>query len=1069
MRMKRTHRFRHTIAVISLLAGFVSACVWLVNRPEVLAHALAVANARSEWNIKVERFRWRPLTGTIELAGLSAVHRPTGKSARVEDVDISYHLLGLLRGKFVIDELVIKGVDMVMARGQGPKRTGPRRRIDPARFLVFKHVELTEGRVEGFDLAFGKESHLTADEMRISLVPSIFGAARLAIRTDGVKLAKGEHEVLSSGFISIKTSTRIERWTNEFPYINAFSGDLIVQDSKIEGAPIEKIAASIEFEDDRLTLTDLDIAVDGRRLMGQASVNIDDQSFELAVDIPAPVDLPHIGKPTRTIDTGGRLAGKIRLKGRGLVPSRTSGSGQVDVTHRFSKSPEAPVRVVTDIHWSRGVFTISDAMVMAGEDTLVVSGTIDVPGKRMELSGSGERFPVEHLFEKFKNPHLSKIFGRSDFTASITGWGKNFTAHVEGVTYDGGWKPIKAHRILTVLDATYNDLKLDATVIQDDREVGFADLAIEFGARMADGKRKKDIDLTASVTDIDLAYPMEAFKLAGTGNGTVTIEGPHTNFKGLAQAKIDDGKFLGLSFDHVSSEVDIGRRHLEFKDIRLALPKSRISEFSGILEADLSPGRMHLHGEPLEGFEIDATYAYASKRWNIASFSWKDPDRPGEALSVRGSLVSGGPVDLKAKGAFDASFLSIITAYVRDNKGPMEVDLAIRGTTKDPRAHGKISFDKTSLTFRNPRIELDSLSGVVRFDGSRIHFDDLTADVEDGTAKLSGYLEHRGMKPESADMNLEAKEMRYRSRDNAFNLELDGTLALKGTFPQPLLSGDITIVDGRYTKDFTIIDIITGKAKKKKKIIPEAGVEMFDPKLALRIRSSGDMEIKNNVGEIFLLINVELGGTRSKPLVTGSINTSEGYVDYLGLEFDITNGFIEFRGAGEVPYLEVHAEKEVRVYNVTLLLFGPIDNLKMDLDATSPHGPLDRHDVVSLLLFGATDEEREQARRTGGQVGASMAASGVGGMLGAPIARYAHIDTFKLEAADPDSTAISRVHIGKEISDRLTVTFASDIGVDNAAQTFAAEYLITDNVLIEGQRSTDAKYELSGILRFRLR
>jgi len=1069
MRMRASHKFRHTIAVISLLAGFVSGCAWIINRPEVLSHALKLANARSDWRIEVGSFRWSPLSSSFKIEGVSIDHKLTEKSIHIGEIGASYRLLGLLRGRFVIDELAMKGVDVNLPPSGEKKEKRERRRIDAARFLIFKRIELVEGRFEGLSLGFGENSRLEADEMRISLIPSIFGDSRLAIRTDGVKLGKGEREILTSAFISIKTSTRIERWRNNFPYIDAFSGDLKAQDINVEGASLERIAATIEFDGGKLDLKDLDIAVDGRRLIGTAFINTYDQSFELAIDIPAAVDLPHIGKDLMTIDTGGRLSGKIRLKGRGLVPSRTSGSGQIDLMHVFSKSPEAPIRVMAGVSWSGGVFELSDAVIMAGDDLAIVNGTINLPGKRMELEATGERFPVEHLFDKFENPHLAKIFGRSDFEASITGWGRNFKAHVEGITYEGGWRPIKAQRIITVLDATYDDLRLLGTIIQDEREVGKADLDIKFGAKMADGRRRKDIDLTASVTDIDLGFPMEELKLDGTGSGTITIKGPHTNFNGLAKAKIVDGRFLGLAFSHASTEIDITRDHLEFKDIRIAMPRAEVSEFSGVLEADLSPGRMHLHGEPLQGLAIDTTYAYEPKRWSISKISWTDPKRPSESLGISGSLVSGGALDISAKGAFDASLISAATAYVRENRGPMEVDLSLKGTTNDPRVYGSIGFDKTSLILRDPRIEVDSLSGAIRFDGDRISFDDITAEIEEGTAELSGSLNHRGMRPTRTDLHLKAKSMRYRSGDGAFNLELDGNLDLVGAYPQPLLSGDVTIVDGRYSKDFTIIDVLTPKEKKKERVQLEGEEEEFNPNLALRVRSSGDMEIKNNVGEIFLNVNVEVGGTRLKPIVTGSINTSEGYVDYLGLDFDITKGFLEFRGAGEEPYLEIHAEKEVRVYNVTMILYGPIDNLKMELEATSPYGPLDRHDVVSLLLFGATEKEREEARRSGAQIGAAWGASGVGGVLGGPIEQFAHIDSFKLEAAEPDSEAISRVAIGKEISDRLTVTFASDLGVDNAVQTFAAEYMITDNVLVEGQRSTDAKYEMSGILRFRLR
>jgi autotransporter translocation and assembly factor TamB len=229
------------------------------------------------------------------------------------------------------------------------------------------------------------------------------------------------------------------------------------------------------------------------------------------------------------------------------------------------------------------------------------------------------------------------------------------------------------------------------------------------------------------------------------------------------------------------------------------------------------------------------------------------------------------------------------------------------------------------------------------------------------------------------------------------------------------------------------------------------------------------MEIKNNAGEIFLNLNVDVGGTRARPTITGSIDTQEGFVNYLGLSFDITRGFVEFRGGGSEPYLEVYAEKEVRTYNVNLTLYGPVDNLKLDLSATSPYGPLEKRDVVSLILFGSTEQERELSRRSTGQFGATMAASGVAGVIGGPLSRFAHLDTFRLEAADAESSGVSKLNVGKEVSDRLTVQFATDIGVDNAVQTFAAEYLITDNLLIKGQRSTDSNYKMSGILRFRLR
>ncbi len=1066
MRTRETRYFRNTIAMIALIAGFVSACVWIVNRPETLAHALAVANARSEWKIEVDEFNWKPLLSKFTLHGISMRHKPTGKILKLEDARLSYRLLGLLRGRFVIDEMVLSRLDMHLPPKGGHEKKRTPRRIDPARFLILKHIELVEGRIEGLSLSFATDTALKTDEIRLALIPSIFGDSRLAIRADGISLAKGERSVLTSGFVSLKTSTRIERWTKDFPYINGFRGSINAQDVRVEGLPIEKFGAKIELQDELLKLSDLLINIDSNQLLGKAEANIEDQSFDLAIDIPKPVELPYIGKPISTIDTAGRLSGSIRLKGKGFVPSRTSGSGNVDLTHRFSKAPEAPVRITSDITWHQGAFKISEAKILVGDDVADVNGTINVPGKKMDLTAKGTRFPAEHLFNKFQNPHLAKIFGASDFEASITGWGKNFKAVVNGITYDGGWGPIKAKKLLTELTATYNDLKLKGTIISEGKEKGSADLFVKFGSKLADGTRRKDIDLKASMADLDLAYPLEELKIEGIGNGSITIKGPHTSFTGKAQAAIEKGKFRGLPFDHASTALDITRNKIEFHDIELGLPKAEVSKFAGKLEADLLPGRMRLHGEPLEGLSIDTTYHYEPNRWNIAKITWEDPKREGDRLDISGTLTSGGPLDLKAKGHFDASLLQAIFASLRDTAGPVDLDLAIHGTSLNPRLFGSIGFDETSLILRDPRMELTSLSGAMNFDGGRIEFDDIAAEMEDGIAKLSGYLDHREFKPSQVNLSLNATGLRYRTEDGAFNMEVDGDITLKGAFPQPTLSGDVTIVEGKYIKDFTILDMITGK--KKKKIPPKEAAEKFNPKLALSVRNSGDMEIKNNVGEIFLNVNIDVSGTRLKPVITGSIDTAGGEVHYLGFSFDITKGFVEFRGKGNEPYLEVYAQKEVNVYNVNLILYGTIDNLALDLSATSPSGPLEKRDVVSLLLFGTTERERELAGAES-PFGRSMAATSVGGIMGAPITRFTHLDTFRLETAGPESENISRLNIGKEISDRLTVKFSTDIGVDNAVQTFAAEYLITDNLLIEGQRSTDSNYKLSGILRFRLR
>jgi hypothetical protein len=90
-------------------------------------------------------------------------------------------------------------------------------------------------------------------------------------------------------------------------------------------------------------------------------------------------------------------------------------------------------------------------------------------------------------------------------------------------------------------------------------------------------------------------------------------------------------------------------------------------------------------------------------------------------------------------------------------------------------------------------------------------------------------------------------------------------------------------------------------------------------------------------------------------------------------------------------------------------------------------------------------------------------------VVGGQISKAAHLDVFRLEAADPQSAGISRLYIGKQISDRLSFNFATDLNIQEARQTVIAEYLLTDNVLLRASRSTNFESSISGLLRFQTR
>lgn len=1063
--MRKRKRLRNVLLAAAAIGFFISGALVILSRPETIRYVIATATARSPLKIEFSEFSWNPFTNRITVAGVHIIHTKNDKELRVGKLDVKYRPWDIVRGKFVIGSIEIDGVKLSLPASELPKEKGSFR-FNITRLLFLQNMVIKHGIVRGVDISLPRDVTVAADELRFALVPSLLGDTKLKLRLDGAAVSRGEKSIASTASFDLEASTSISRWMDSFPYLNDLKGDIDVTDARIEALAIDRIDAGLKFYDDKLSLDPFTVTIKGNSLAGRLAANTEDESFDATIEIKKPISLPYIGKRIETFDTAGDLAGSVKISGKGFIPSESSGRAEASFAHRFTISPAIPVVATARAAWDSGVIRITDGRASAGTDTAICDGSIDIGKKKISLKASGKNFPIEQFFEKFRNPHFHPIFGRSDFTLTFDGWAKDFALKVKGTTHDGGYKPMSASTVETDIDATYDRMNFKWRIIEGARETGRADLVMRMGKKVGDAPRPKDIDLKATLENHPLATTLAAFGLSGTGNGSITLKGSYLNFTGRADAVITSGKWFGLAFDTARSTLDISRRRITFRDVALEVTKLKPVIFKEPLVMDMTEGSFRLAGNPLPGLSLDLGYQYAGKRWQIRKIAFSDPETSSD-LNISGGLSSGGGMDLRAEGSADLKVLAPIGFLVRDASGPANMKVAASGTASNPSVNGTIELKGVALSPRFVHLPLENVKGKIVFAGRTIRFEDVNGMIEDGGFGLKGSVTHNNFKLSSADLLLDGKDMRFRTDDGSFKAEFDGKVSLDGSFPQPLLSGDVTILDGKYTKDFNILETIT----KPKTDIRRAKAEItFDPRLDLRIRNSGDLFIRNNVGEIGLRADLLVTGTRRSPKIAGAIEAVEGRIDYLGMGFDVTRGFMEFRESSTDPYMELVAQKEIDTYNVTVEVHGYTDNLALDLSATSPSGPLEKKDVISLIAFGMTEMERQQATtHAGQQFGVTMAAQQFTHVVERPISKFAHLDTFKLEAADPNSAAISRVKVGKQLTDRVSVDFATDINTQDATQTVTGEYLVTDNIVLKGSRSSDGRYELDGAIRFRLR
>ncbi len=1059
-RTKKTNTLRNVGLVILITGFFIFLLGQILTHPATIRYVLDSATAQSKWNIEFADFDWNFFSSSLQIKELRVISKNNPDFIEIDSFSLNYRPWDILRAKFYVRSFLVKDIKLHLTKKQKKREIT----FDIARLLILQSIIINKGVLKNADLMFPGSNHLRLEKLELNLSPTLFGATKLGLKGANFNYRKKQENKAALSAFNLEAVTRLSKWGQDFPYINDLKGRLSCKKAEFSLMNLDSLQAELELDGQKLNLDTLKIVIGDKSLIGSLQADLDKQTWQTELNIPKPLYLPFFGKPIKTLDTAGWLSGFIKASGTGFNILKDKGKAEFELKHKFNISKQYPLKINTNASWNKGVFKIAQAELTVQESAAKITGFVDVNQKQMNLKIVAQDFPAQAGFDKFENDNFHKIYGKTDFECLISGWGKNFKVLAEATTYNGGYLPMQAEKIKTKVEASYDKLFLDWLVFEQNKQTANAQLTINFGPKIKGKRRRKDLNLVGSLNNHPLEPLLPNFGISGLASGDIKLTGEVMSFQGQAKAKIINGNLLFIPFDEVSAALDISKRKIIYNNLVFKPHTVEAVNFEQPIQMDLQKGEFDLAATTNQGLDTKISYKYDSKKWTLKKLNYVNPDNTEQQIKVNGFLVSKGPVKLNVNGELDLSLLAPLGYFFRDVGGKAQVDLMVSGNIKNPALDGEVELMQNLISLRQVYLPMENMVGALLFKGHDIFFNDLKGYVQEGSFKLSGQLTHQFYQIKDIDISFSGKNLTYRTEEGSFRSEFEGSFDLKGRFPSPLLKGELVVLDGRYTKDFNLLEQVTKKDKNMK-----SEEYVFNPKLDLHLRNTGELLIKNNVGDISLRADLDIRGTRKKPLFAGSVDVVEGELHYLGLEFEITRGFIEFRGENQSPYLEAVGQKEIEIYNVVVEVFGNIDNLDIELSATSPTGPLEKRDIISLLAFGMTETEREQLEASkGGQFGVSMAAQQLTHIVERPVSKFTRLDTFRLEASETEQI-ISRVSIGKQISDRLTVDFTTDINTTNAVQTLEAEYLFTDNLLLKGSRSTDDRYEISGILRFRFR
>lgn len=400
--------------------------------------------------------------------------------------------------------------------------------------------------------------------------------------------------------------------------------------------------------------------------------------------------------------------------------------------------------------------------------------------------------------------------------------------------------------------------------------------------------------------------------------------------------------------------------------------------------------------------------------------------------------------DLKIKGEIDFTPLVDFNPYISESEKPLFVDLTLREDILKPKVYGSIKLDNDSIRFRRMDVDLEELNGTVKFDGTRISTELLTFNYDDAPMRLAGWITTDYEKITAADMTIKGKEFLFYPAEGMPILS-DINLKLTG-HGDMLLKGDINIVEGQYSRNFTLTNFILKPDEDDDDDDDSSSKTLGGLPLSTRyqfkIKNTGDLTIQNNVANLELNADLDLVGTIENPNLIGQIDFVSGSINAFGIDFSNASGFAQFKqGKGLSPEVNIVAKKEIQGYNIAARVEGKIENLKLRLESSPA---LSNREILSVIFYGATpDFLTNEGRRNFTQ---TAAISQLASILASPVEKISGLDVLRVSSRrNSSSNTIQRLSVGKKLTERFDLSFTTDLGIDDPERAFELRYQIFDN------------------------
>jgi translocation and assembly module TamB len=461
------------------------------------------------------------------------------------------------------------------------------------------------------------------------------------------------------------------------------------------------------------------------------------------------------------------------------------------------------------------------------------------------------------------------------------------------------------------------------------------------------------------------------------------------------------------------------------------------------------------------GIQTDgpAEMEMANEVLTLKHFALKSQDT---SLAVGGSIDFRGdrPLDLYAKGHLNMAIFHAlddeITSY-----GTTDADLTVKGTMTKPLMNGRVVVAHAGFSLIDLPAALGEVNGTMVFNQDRLEVEHLSGRVGGGQVTFAGYISYG--KTIAFDLTTKGTDIRFRY--GGVSVTADQQLRFNGTLKAATLSGDVTIT--RFAQ-IPAVDISSTFAPQAPSV-PNPTSPLNNLRLDVRITSSPELTVQTTLAKLSGDVDLRLRGTAERPTLLGRINIAEGDINVNGTKYHLDRGDVTFANALHIdPILDVEATTRVRDFDITIGLHGTLEKLTTTYRSDPP---LSSDDIISLLAFGQTQEERfaqSSSSSLGEGAGNVVLGQFINQMVTNRVSKLFGVSSIKINPAlgGPESNPSARLTIEQQVSNNVTLTYITNL-TQSAQQVIQFEYNINSEITVQGIRDENGVVSFDLLIRKR--